>query len=244
MQNKHIVRTAAILFAVVFFSGCALVDKYFMEPPEDTAQELFENGNDAMQDKRYAEAGEYFQKLKDRYPFSPYTLQAELSLGDAWFLAERYAEAAAAYKEYESLHPRSEHIPYILFQIGVSDYNQFASIDKPQMNVTEALEYFYRLKEEHPDSRYAKEADYYIDKCRRFLADHEIYVADFYWKNEQYGPAWKRYSYVADNFTDLPDVVTYAKRMSELSYLEFQKRRSEEERAKEHGSWKQWLDWL
>ncbi|EPR42230.1 outer membrane assembly lipoprotein YfiO [Desulfovibrio sp. X2] len=244
MVNKHTIRAAALLCLVLLLSGCALIDRYFMEAPADTAQELYENGNEAMQNKKYEDAADYFQKLKDRYPFSPYTLQAELSLGDAWFLAEKYGEASAAYKEYESLHPRSEHIPYVLFQVGVSDYKQFASIDRPQTNINEALEYFYRLKEEHPDTKYAKESDYYIDKCRRFLADHELYVADFYWKNEQYGPAWNRYEFVSQNFKDLPDIVQYAQKMSQLAYFEYQKNRSENERAKEHGSWKQWFDWL
>ena len=36
----------------------------------------------------------------------------------------------------------------------------------------------------------------------------------------------------------------YAEKMAQLSYFEYQKTRSEEERAKEHGSWRQWFDWL
>lgn len=245
MQNRHLPWvTAFILTVTLFSSGCALIDRYFLEPPEDTAQELFEAGNDAMQDRKYADAAEYFQKLKDRYPFSPYTQQAELSLGDAWFLAERYPEAVSAYREFEALHPRNENIPYVLFQIGVSNYSQFVSIDRPQTTISEALEYFYRLKDEHPESRYAQEADYYIAKCRRFLADHELYVADFYWKRSQWGAAWNRYQFVLDNFPDLPEVIEYAEKMAQLSYFEYQKTRSEEERAKEHGSWRQWFDWL
>ncbi len=225
-------------------NGCTLIDRYFMEPPDDTAQELFENGQDAMAQKEYSNAAEYFQKLKDRYPFSPYTPQAELGLGDAYFLNEKYVESAGAYKEFEALHPRHEEMPYVLYQIGMSDYRQFASIDRPQQNITEALEYFYKLREMYPGSKYAEEAPNLIQKCRSFLADHELYVADFYWASERFGPAWQRYTHVVQNFQDVPKAAEYARQKAKLAYYEYQKQLAERERVKEHGSWKQWFDWL
>lgn len=73
-------------FLLLSVSGCGIIDYYFLPKPEDTAQELYEAGVEAMKDKSYDDAAEYFGKLKDRYPFSPFTVKAEVSLGDAYFL--------------------------------------------------------------------------------------------------------------------------------------------------------------
>lgn len=177
MRNKFLsIFLASFLF--ISLSGCGVIDYYFLPKPEDTAQEL-SAGVQAMKDKEYFDATEFFSKLKDRYPFSPYTVKAEISLGDAYFLDKKYFDASEAYKEFAALHPGNDEIPYVLYQIGLSNFNLFSSIDRPQSNVTEALEYFYRVEEAYPDTQYAKSAKEYIVKCRRSLADHELYIADF-----------------------------------------------------------------
>ena len=82
MYFRHLVLAACLLL----LSGCGIIDYFFLPPPEDTAQELYEGANDAMQEKNYSQAAQYYTKLKDNFPFSPYTVEAELSLGDAFFL--------------------------------------------------------------------------------------------------------------------------------------------------------------
>ncbi|GAB6176546.1 outer membrane protein assembly factor BamD [Desulfobaculum senezii] len=241
---KKVFRLFAAISMAVVITGCGYIDSYFIEPPEDTAQELYEAGRDAMHTKEYADAAGYFGKLRDRYPFSPYTPSAELALGDAYYMDEQYEAAADAYIEFEALHPRHEEIPYVLFQIGKSRYNQFSSIDKPLEHVSQAIEYFERVRESYPDTKYAKEATAYIKGCRQYMADHEIYVADFYWRTERYRAAWQRYESIAKNFPDLPKVVDYAAERSKLAYLRFQKDSSEDVREEAQGSWKKWFKWL
>jgi outer membrane protein assembly factor BamD len=241
-------RSSRLVVSLLFLwlaSGCALIDSYFLPPPEDTAQELYEAGVDAMSAKDYGDAQKYFSRLKDRFPFSPFALKAELGLGDAYFLDEEYLLALDAYKEFEALHPSHESIPYVLYQIGSADFNLFRSIDRRQENVKEGLEYFYRLQETYPDSEYARAAADMVIRGRRILAEHEIYVADFFWRTGQYGPAWNRYQYVVENFSDVPDLRDYARKRAEYSYFEYQKTLSEEERLRIQGSWKLWLKkWL
>jgi outer membrane protein assembly factor BamD len=242
MRSSCLIASVLVLWLA---AGCALIDSYFLPPPEDTAQELYEAGMDAMGAKDYSDAQGYFSKLKDRFPFSPFALKAELSLGDAYFLDEKYLMALESYKEFEALHPSHEAIPYVLFQIGVSNYSLFNSIDRRQENIKEGLEYFYRLQETYPESDYAKASQDYVVKSRRILAEHEVYVADFFWRTEQYGPAWHRYQFVVENFPDVPDLRDYARKRAEYSYFEYQKTLSEDERLRIQGSWKLWLKkWL
>ncbi|MBG0789242.1 MAG: outer membrane protein assembly factor BamD [Desulfovibrionaceae bacterium] len=234
-----------ILVVLLSLTGCMWIDSYFLPPPEDTAQELYEAGMDAMGDKEYGDAQEYFTKLKDRFPFSPFSLKGELALGDAYFLDEEYLLALDAYKEFEALHPTNEEIPYVLYQIALSNISMFKTIDRRQENITEALEYLYRLTETYPQSKYAEAGKDLIGKGRRILAEHEVFMADFFWRTKKYGPAWHRYRYVVENFSDVPDLSEYAMRRAESSYFEYQKNLSEEERARIQGSWLRWLKkWL
>ena len=240
MYFRHLVLAASIML----LSGCGLIDYFFLPPPEDTAQELYEGANDAMRDKKYAQAAEYYTKLKDNFPFSPYTVEAELALGDALFLDEKYPEAAEAYKEFESLHPRHEAIPYVLYQVGMADLKSFISVDRPTTSTQEALEFFGRLRETYPNSEYAQKAAEQMQECRRLLAEHELYLGDVFWNMKNYGPAWKRYTYIVDNFPDVPEVSEHAKEKSLSAYYKYREQQSRKAREEIQGSWKEWFDWL
>ena len=230
-----LLRLVVLLVCLIALPGCGLIDYYFLPEPEDTAQELYENAGDAMRDKKYGTAAEYYTKIKDNYPFSPYALEAELSLGDAYFLDGKYAEASEAYKEFESLHPRHEAIPYVLYQIGMSELKTFISVDRPTTMIQQALEYFNRLQELYPDSEYATKAGGEIHNCRKLLAEHELYLGDMFWQMKKYGSAWKRYTYIVENFSDVPEVSEHARSKAEAAY---------ESRRKQNGHWSQWFDWL
>ncbi|MEG2139732.1 MAG: outer membrane protein assembly factor BamD, partial [Bilophila sp.] len=217
MYFRHFVLVACI----VLLSGCGVIDYFFLPPPEDTAQELYEGANDAMREKNYTQAATYYMRLKDNFPFSPYTVEAELALGDALFLDEKYPEAAEAYKDFESLHPRHEAIPYVLYQVGMADLKSFISVDRPTTAVQEAIEYFGRLRESYPGGEYAQKAEVETLNGRRIIAEHELYLGDVFWNMNKFGPAWKRYTYIVENFSDVKDVSEHAREKSLSAYYKY-----------------------
>jgi len=225
-------------------SGCGVLDYMFLPAPEDTVQEIYENARTAMQDKYYKAAIEGYTKIKESYPFSPYALEAELSLGDAYFMAEKYQEASEAYQEFESLHPRHPSIPYVLYQIGMSELKSFTSLDRPTTMVYKAQEYFHRVQEQFPESEQAIHAAEQITACRKILAEHELFVAEMYWHMEKYGAAYERYLYVIKNYPDVPSVVEFAQKQSNTVYYLDKEQRAEEERRKIKGHWRDWFKWL
>lgn len=242
---KNTFRVLLFGFFVFILGGCGFIDYFFLPPPEDTAQELYEAGMEAMKEKHYMDAQEYFSKLKDRYPFSPYTPKGLVALGDAYFLDEQYVLAIDAYKEFEAMHPRHEDIPYALFQIGLSGLQIQESVDRPQDHLLESIQYFTLLEETYPQTEYGQQAGEYVLKCRLRLAEHELFVADFYMRTGEYGAAWKRYTYTVENFQDLPDVVENAKIRAHLAFVEYKKTLTEAQRQEVQGSWSQFLKkWL
>lgn len=233
---------AAVL--VTSLSGCGIIDLFYLPVPQDTAQELFEAGNDAMRDKNYAAAIDYYTKLKDAYQFSPYAIEAELSLGDAYFLDEEWVAAIDSYKEFESLHPRHEAIPYVLFNIGMASRNMYLSIDRPISPIEDAYSYFKRISEAYPDSEYAERSREMMVECRKLMAEHELYIADFYYRIGKYGSAWLRYKSLVDNYKDVADIFAHAEEKSQAAFIKFRELQAQETMERREGSWKQWFDWL
>ncbi len=239
-----LVRIVVLLSLLALLPGCGIIDYFFLPVPEDTVQEIYENATEAMRDKKYGLAVDYYTKIKDNYPFSPYAIQAELSLADAYFLDEKYQEAAEAYKEFESLHPRHESIPYVLYQIGISEMKMFVSVDRPTTMLQNALEYFNRLREQFPDTEYATKAGEEIHKCRKIQAEHELYLGDMFWQMKKYGSARKRYIYIVENFSDVPEVSEHARSKADAAYHRHLEQMSEEERRKLNSTWRDWFTWL
>ncbi len=243
-MHKKILHIFCALAILGNISACGLIDHFYLPPPEDTAQELFETANDFMAEKDYVAAAERYDKLRDSYPFSPYTLQAELSLADAYFLDEEYEEAVEAYKDFESLHPRHEQMPYVLYQIGAARLKGFVSIDRPTTDLKEGYEYFDRLIQSYPGTKYAERAPQHMHELRKLMAEHELYIADVFFNMGNYGPAWRRYTYVVENFKDVPEVAGHANTKSLAAYHEYTKNKGQDRREQREGSWKDWFKWL
>ncbi len=241
---KKLLRCLLLALCLGALSGCGIIDMFYLPPAEDTAQEIFEAANDAMSEKNYVRAVELYNKLRDTYPFSPYTIDAELSLGDAYFLDEEYDLAAETYKDFEALHPRHEAIPYVLYQTGMSLMKQFRSIDRATTELQEAYDCFNRLQQTYPDSPYSKSAEENMLNCRKLMAEHELYIADVFWHMGKYGPAWRRYEFIAENFRDVPEVAEHAKEKSVAAYHNFRAEEANQIREKRQGSWKNWFTWL
>lgn len=243
-MRKSVLRFLVLTMLVASLSGCGIIDYFYLPPSEDTAQELFENGNDAMAEKDYMSAVEYYTKLRDQYPSSPYTLEAEISLGDAYFLDEEYILAAEAYKDFEEMHPRHQAIPYVLNQIALSDMKSYRSIDRPITALVEAVGYLQRVQESYPDTEYATRAAELIHACRNQMAQHELYIADFYERAGRYGAAWRRYVHVVENYADQEEEHAYAQQKAKTVYVDYLESMSTEERRQQEGSWKDYFDWL
>src|SRR4030042_87326 len=183
-----------VLFFLLFFTGCATITSLILPKPprEKTAEELAAGGMTYLRKGDYYKSAESFQQIKDRYPFSQYSLLAALKLADIHYHRKEYEEAISAYQEFEKLHPTNEALPYVTYQIGMSYFRQMLGVDRDQAATKNALNEFTPLLNTYPDSPYVIEAKEKIRQCRERLAEHELYVGRFYLRTEQYKAALNR----------------------------------------------------
>ena len=199
-------KSSSIIFALIFLvllvgaAGCAYLTG---SKKVESAEELAEKGMEAFEEEDYSDALKAFNTLKERYPYSRYAILAELKVADAHFYREEYPEAVGAYEDFVELHPKNEAIPYVKYQVGLCYYKQMLSKDRDQTPTRLAILSFERLQREHGDSGYASEATKKIVDCRKLLAEHELYVARFYYKSKHYGAALGRLEGVMTGYVDV-----------------------------------------
>ncbi len=224
MKSKTLVsRLASLLLPLVFLTfilGCSTVKGWFQSKKVDGTPDVMANqGIEDLQKKKYDNAIEAFEKVRDRYPYSDQAMLAQIKLADAYFYKKKYEEAVQAYKEFEKLHPTNKAVSYCIYREGLSFYRQRSTIDRDQTYTTKAIEEFSRLKKKFPESEYLPKAEEFMAHCRRDLAEHEFYVAQFYFKTERYQAALGRYQTVADEYPDFPRITEVKKRIAECQKI-------------------------
>lgn len=204
LKNAFSSLSKSLCFAIILLIGMQLpACSWFKTKERKTARELAEAGMEDYRNEDYNDAIESFQNLKDWYPFSQYAILAELKLGDAHYHRKQYEEAIIAYESFESLHPKNEAVPYVLYQIGRCYFDRLESVDRDQTMAQEALKTFEGLVRTYPTSPYAKKAEEHIRICNRALAEHELYVGMFYYKTKHYKAALERFKAVVSSYPDL-----------------------------------------
>ena len=207
--------TLGLIIASIFlFSSCA------PKTPADfnNEKDIYEYGLQLFEDGKYTEAVSFFETLKNKYPTSPYITDAEFKLGESHFKKGDYIEAIYAFQSFTSLHPTNPNVPTALYRIAVSYFKQIpGSIDRDQTNTTNCINVVEDLSRRYPKFDEIAKADEILTKCKRMLAERELYVANFYLKQKSYGAALGRLETIKNNY-DFRDLRQEALYKLALSY--------------------------
>jgi outer membrane protein assembly factor BamD len=166
--------------------------------PDGMAMDAMDNFNRG----EYKDALKIFEEIKERYPFSPHSLLAELKAADCDYYLKRYPEAIGLYQGFESNHPTNEAMPYVLFQIAMSYYQQIDTIDRDPGSATDAIAAFDKQIKAFPNSPYLAEAKARRLAALNFMANHEFYVAMFYIRTGELSQAEPRLRYLLATYPD------------------------------------------
>ena len=174
---------------------------------DPTAEALYDEGIRAFNDKKYVRAIDNFSKIRTDHPFSPMITQVELKVADAYYLNQQFPDAITAFKEFQSMHPTNENIPFVTLRLGQAHFDQFTSADRDQKNTEIAKGYFETVVSKYPNSPQAAEAKEKLAKCLDYLAEHEFNVAHFYYQQEKYPAARDRFEEIVRKYKDTPTAV-------------------------------------
>ncbi|MEN8142910.1 MAG: outer membrane protein assembly factor BamD, partial [Thermodesulfobacteriota bacterium] len=175
-KQKWPLRSLAIMVMALLLGSCATMQTSEEMPAEDLAKK----GLEQYRVGKYFLAADTFTTLKNRFPFSRFSLLAELKSADSYYYMKEYDKSLELYKSFEENHPTNEAIPYVIFQIGRCQYNSLDTVDRETTGAHDSIKSFARLLRTHPNTPYTQEAEALIIKATNFLAAHELYVAEYY----------------------------------------------------------------
>lgn len=206
----------ALAAASVLSSGCSLLQQFTTgETPEPTyasdADTNLKRGNEALANHSFVEAERYFSYVKTKYPYLEAAKIAELRLADNDFEREKWEEARDEYNNFVKLHPTHPQVDYAAYRAALTHYKQIPqdlfvlppSYEKDQVEVRSTLTSMQDFVRTYPNSKYLKDAKVYEDDARRRLAQHELYVADFYAKRDNWYAVVGRLNTVVKDYPGL-----------------------------------------
>ncbi|WP_408736607.1 outer membrane protein assembly factor BamD [Acetobacter sicerae] len=214
--------SAAAYGTFFLLAGCSMFKTSPAEKPAPTissADELYNNGIDALRTQRYLSATKQFETLQQNYPYSGYTANSQLMAGYAYYLQNKYPEAAQQLDRFIELHPTSSDAAYAFYLLALCYYEQIGDVARDQQMTAEAMSRLQDVIARFPQTKYARDAQLKIDLCRDHLAGKEMLVGRYYQEQRAYQAALGRYQRVVQDFQTTNHVPEALERLIEV-YLD------------------------
>ena len=207
MCLRRIVTT--LVLALLSFA-CAPNAKLAKLDPK-SAEYKYEAALIALEDGMYPEAVKGFSDVKSKHPYTAFARLADLRISDVYFEQGKHDESIGSYRRFLKYNPGHPEVPYAMFRIGEAYYERLPqdwwflppSAEKDQQRVHQAIDAFRGLISRFPQNDIAKKASERVAICRTRLAQHEMYVADFYFKRDRFKASAKRAEGILQNYPGL-----------------------------------------
>lgn len=148
-----------------------------------------------------------------------------LKRAESFHEKEGYAEAIVEYQHFLELHRKHVLASYAQYKLALSHFKLIQSIDRDMTPVKKAQEAFLELMEAFPGSQYEAEAHTKIRECEAYLAQHHMFVGQFYLRKESYLAAAKRFRMIIQRYPYLEESIEaklrLAKTYKDLGALEW-----------------------
>ncbi|MBS0462544.1 MAG: outer membrane protein assembly factor BamD [Proteobacteria bacterium] len=203
-----------LLAALLGASGCSSIHGLFkhQDPETETlsVEQLYATGHKQLQVGNFERAQNYFKRLNARFPYGPYTEQAQLELIYAQYKATKFEEATATANRFIRTYPTHRHVDYAYYMKALIDFNRdsqlLARIARLDMSARDqgspraSFNEFADLIRRFPNSRYVPDARQRMIYLREEMARHEVNVGLFYLSRQAYVAAANRGQYVIVNY--------------------------------------------
>lgn len=168
--------------------GCGGTDAPRALSYGENARRSYENAFEAFEDRDCLTADPLFRRIRREYPYSRYAALAELRVADCAVIQDNYTEAIRAYRSFIRHRPAHAEVPYAQYKIAEAYYRQIPTDfflspppqERDQAPTRNALRQLRRFILDYGDSEYIAEARNMVRASLTLLAQHELYVAEFY----------------------------------------------------------------
>jgi outer membrane protein assembly factor BamD len=152
----------------------------------------------------WMEAQTLFREVKRKYAYSKYAGLAELRIADADYEQEKFSDAIREYKDFARTHQGSdpEDVAYARGRIAEATYAEIpesfllpAAEERDQASVVDAYKEIKDYLSDYPRAKESAHIHELLDQVKARLVRHELYVARFYLRKDNYEAAVARVQY-------------------------------------------------
>jgi outer membrane protein assembly factor BamD len=201
---------------LILLTSCAGVTDPSEAYKGESANVIFQRGEEALRDNSFQEAIRRFEALDVQYPFGPQTEMAQLHIIYAYYMTSEYALAEAAADRFIHVHPTNPNVDYAYYMRGLSNYYQNLGIFERILAIDLATRDLSQIKKSYhdyaelvrrfPNSYYAAAAHQYMIYLRNVLAAHDLQVAKYYYRRGAYIAAANRANLIVRHYQGAPSV--------------------------------------
>lgn len=173
----------------------------------DDARAAYDEAMAAFRSRDWEDARALLGEVRRLFPYTRYARLAELRLADIDYETEKFSDAISEYREFAQNHkndPDVEYARYRLTKALFSDIDDTLLLppaeERDQATTAEAYREIRSFLREFPKSRYRSDVVYMLDVVTGRLARHELYVARYYLKNDNFEAAVARVDFAIETY--------------------------------------------
>lgn len=212
IRRSGFLRFAIVLLAALALAGCGKFKWFQKDEPLETlpVEEMYSTAKTSLESGNLSRARRYYQRLIARFPYGPYTEQAQLELAYAQYKGNNPEDATSSVNRFIRTYPTHPHIDYAYYLKALINFNRenaffdrIARIDMTQRDQgapRQAFNDFAELINRYPNSIYAPDARQRMVHLRNLMARHEINVAKYYLRREAYVAAANRGKHLLEHY--------------------------------------------
>lgn len=187
--------------------------------PTGPVEQLYNDGVDALNARRFDTASDQFNAVEQNYPYSTWAVNAQLMNGYSLYVQNKYTDAIATLDRWIQLHPAHRDVAYAYYLRALCYYEQISDIERDQKGTVDAMNALREVINRFPETSYANDAKLKVDLCVDHLAGKEMEIGRFYQKQHLYEAAIGRFQRVVDDFQTTNHVPEALARLTEV-YLQ------------------------
>ena len=206
LRTAPVVRTLGVpawaTLLLLVTSACASSGNTFPVGSAEPDQALYELGMEALEERRWLRAREYFVTVVDNYPQSLARPDAMLGIGDTYYgegTSETYLRAIDEFEQFLSFYPLHLRADYAQYKLSMAHYNQMRRAERDQTETQAAIGAFEVFVARYPNSELMDEARVKLREALDRYSQSEFLVGQFYYRFEVWGGAIVRFRGILDN---------------------------------------------
>jgi outer membrane protein assembly factor BamD len=173
----------------------------------DDARASYVEAMKSFSAREWDDARALFGEIKKLFPYTTYARLSELRLADINFEQEKFSEAVTGYREFIQNHRSDPNVEYARYRVTRALFKDIDDTiflppqeERDQATTYEAYKEIRSYLKDYPTTRFPKEERYMYDVVVGRLVRHELYVARFYLRADNFPAAVDRIDHAMKAF--------------------------------------------